>query len=125
MADAQALHDRLYERGKALLDALVAAKADGRVTLAEAWGLFNEFSQSAVLLADIYGQGLAGLEKRAAVDAVAGALFDLVWPIVTGFGWFSFLRLVPASLAKTLLFALLDQVVEATVRLRPQTPATA
>jgi hypothetical protein len=115
-ADAPDLYQRLLGAGDDLLLKLQAARADGRITLSEAWGLLVDFSHKAVLLADIFGTQLTGPQKRRVVDAAAAAVFDLAWPYVSRFGGLAFLRFLPQAAVRALFLYALDQVIEGSVR---------
>jgi hypothetical protein len=115
-AVAPDLYQRLLAAGDDLLLKVQAARSDGTISLLEAWGLLVDFANKAVLLADIFGTQLTGPQKRRVVDAAAAAVFDLLWPYVSQFGWLSFLRFLPQAAVRALFLYALDQVVEGAVR---------
>jgi hypothetical protein len=111
----------LDEKLQPLLAEVRAARADGRVSLAEAWRLLCSAAQLAVDLAQAYGdvRALPGAEKKAAVLSALGLLIDHVWPLLTFPGWLSALRLIPLRMFKQALLYAIDPVIELAVRALP------
>jgi hypothetical protein len=110
------LYQRLLETGDGFLAQLQLARADGRISLSEAWGLFIDFAHRGVLLADLYGKTLTGAQKRQVVDAAMAATFDLVWPYVTQWGYLSAFRFLPQVTVRGVFLWAIDQVIEGAYR---------
>jgi hypothetical protein len=102
-----------------LIASAKAARADGTVTLSEAWSLLVQSTQILVDLVEAAGDGWSGPEKKAVVLVVLSWSFDQLWPVTTSFGWFAFLRVLPAATVKSFLFAVLDAPLERFVAVLP------
>jgi hypothetical protein len=122
------MNDNLFTLLKSKIDALVAqtraAAADGKISLDEAWSLVQAVALLAYSTASTLS--LSGVDKKAAVMAIMGYLFDLVFPLIdlTPVAWPRYILswVLPAGWERRAFLFLVDRAIEGIHQFFKQAP---